>query len=191
MRLFVAIPLPEDIEQTLVTLTSGLREAVPSGVRWVPANNIHLTLKFLGEQPVGRRDVLCSVIERASGCSHPFSVSVGGLGCFPGLTRPRVLWVGLNDAQERLAQLQRELETGFGEIGIPREQRPFHPHLTIGRMKRDFSSHDQQELQAAIQAHGDRSIGRWVVQEIVLYQSDLRPQGAVYSRMGTFPLGGN
>lgn len=190
MRLFVAVPLPEGIEEQLEALIDELRQTVPSGVRWVPAKNIHLTLKFLGEQPVAVIRSISSVVAEAAAEHFSFPLAVGGLGCFPNPQRPRVLWVGLQDQTNQLSELQHRLEAGFEQMGIPLEQHRFHPHLTIGRVRKDASRSQQQALADAVRLGGAPSLGRFNANEIVLFQSDLRPQGAVYSRVETFSLGG-
>ena len=190
MRIFVAIPLTEDIRTRLMMEVERAKSVLSAGVRWVPYENIHLTLIFLGEQPVSKIPALKAVIHRAALSQRPFDLSIREIGSFPDLRRPRVFWIGVEETTGRLNSLQRALEEGFSALGIQPEGRPFHPHLTIARVKREVTKREQEQMRALPAAMGRVDLGSLHAHEIVLYRSELRPQGAVYNRIQSFPLVG-
>ena len=131
MRLFVAVNLPREERDRLYAETRVLREAgLP--VRWVAAESLHITLKFLGEVPEQRAGAVQAAVEEAATRHAPFTLSLGGIGAFRNLRRPRVVWLGIHGAPELLA-LQADVESALEPLGFVKEQRPFSPHLTLGR----------------------------------------------------------
>ncbi|MGD2251897.1 MAG: RNA 2',3'-cyclic phosphodiesterase [Anaerolineales bacterium] len=190
MRTFVAIPLPDLIHRKLADLIGQLKEATPGGsVRWVRAGGIHLTLKFLGE--LGQREVgeVSRLLKEVVPQVAPFVMDVTGLGCFPNLRRPRVIWVGIEESTGRLSKLQSRLEAGFDELGFEPEGRRFHPHLTLGRVRRGATPRDLQALRALLESETLRRLGEASVDQVCLFRSELRPTGAVYTRLTTARLG--
>lgn len=191
MRTFIAIELPDAIRGGLQREIDILR-TLPGGraVRWVSASGIHLTLKFLGEVAPSRIESIQGAMREAAAGPSPFEVSVRGLGVFPNSRRPRVVWVGVEDTSGHLARVQSELEDRLGKLGFEREDRSFHPHLTLGRVRRGASAIESQELGETLAGVVSPEIGSLSVVRLSLMRSDLRPTGAVYSRMGEAPLGG-
>ena len=176
MRLFIAIELPADLKMAL----GRLRMDIP-GARWVPMEQIHLTLAFLGE-------VDETTVERLTGKlakihAPGFKLCLSGTGCFPNRHRPRVLWVGL-EPEPRLNDLVASVRSAVLACGIPQEERPFSPHITLARLKlsppRDFD--------AFLDQHQKQKLPPFTVREFTLFQSRLTPQGAVHIPVRNFPL---
>ena len=176
MRLFLAVDLPAELRSRLEGLQRELRSLLPQA-RWVRPEGIHLTLKFLGEVAPERVEELCRCVAEALPRLAPWEVEARGLGAFPSLQRPRVVWVGVEDPSGRLFELQRRLERGLVPLGFPLE-RGFVPHLTLARVKGSAR---------ALPPRAD-GFGRLRVEEVVLFRSELRPEGARYSRLRAFPL---
>lgn len=189
MRAFVAIELPAVLRRALGQEISGLQERLgTSAIRWVSPEAVHLTLKFLGEidDRTARSisdtlDTLCANFVRTD-------YRIGILGSFPNPNRPRVIWIGVQEASGELLRLQAEVERGAAELGIQPEQRPFHPHLTLGRVKREASSSEMQTLAQELQKLQIGSLGEAALAGVSLMRSELSPTGAVYTRLHYAPL---
>ncbi|HYJ87373.1 MAG TPA: RNA 2',3'-cyclic phosphodiesterase [Pyrinomonadaceae bacterium] len=135
-RIFCAIELPQDVREKVLAHISRLRQAVPeANASWTRPDNIHLTLKFLGEIPQSRVDSLSMAAANASKGLECFPISVQGCGVFPTRGQPRVLWIGIEDLEGKLGDLYRGLEEECSKAGFKREERPFHPHLTLARLR--------------------------------------------------------
>ncbi len=190
VRSFVAIDLPPELRSRLGSLEKDLERRVPPGsVRWVRPEGIHLTLKFLGDvlpeglSPV--QEILAGAARRVTACC----VAVAGVGCFPNVRRPRVVWVGVENPTGELRRLQAEVEVGLERLGYPREERAFSPHLTLGRLRQEMGS-SASAVGAAVESSPAPSLGEVAVKAICLFRSELRPTGAVYTLQGEFPLEG-
>lgn len=185
LRTFVAVESPPALRSALLEVQSDLRQF---GVRarWVPPENIHLTLKFLGEIPAGHVASIGEALQAAARGRAPFALDAAGVGVFPGLRRPRVIWVGLADREGLLARLQAEVEERLYALRFPREPGRFRGHLTIGRFRAEGSPGPVAE--AAARWSG-RMIGPLAVRELVLFQSTLRPEGAEYTALAHLRLG--
>ncbi len=184
LRAFIAISLPEPVLQGIVTAQETLKRSGLK-IRWVRKEGIHLTLKFLGDIDRDSVEKISEAMERATGSFSPFTLWAEGIGVFPNLRRPRVAWVGLSGDIEILRALQRDLESQLSGLGFPKEKRPFKGHLTLGRVKGRL---DGIKLQEALEDLGDFRTESFTARSIVLFQSDLRPDGAVYSRLAEVPL---
>jgi 2'-5' RNA ligase len=158
-------------------------------VRWVRPDGIHLTLKFLGDVDRGRIDEVMAAIRSAATGRAPFRVAVGGVGCFPGPRRPRVVWVGVEDRSGVLTAIQADLEASLGRLGFPSEDRSFNAHLTLGRVRREVRPDEGARVGSLLVGSPKVSMGEVQVREITLFRSDLRPSGAVYTSLGAVPLG--
>jgi 2'-5' RNA ligase len=155
----------------------------PRTIRWVRPGGIHLTLKFLGDvNPADIQNVHQVILDTVPKFS-PFSFSVGGLGCFPNARRPRVIWVGVQEESGEMAALHGELEQAFAALGFERENRRFHPHLTLGRIRRGVGQAERRAVGEALGRVDDSSLGDVNVNEICLFRSQLKPSGAVYTRL--------
>jgi len=185
MRVFVAIPLSPECRDTLGAMQRALRET-GADVRWVPLPSIHLTLKFLGETDPAAVPALDRGLVREAGTLPPFRIRLGGLGAFPHPGRPRVVWCGLDGETGALDLLQRRVEAVCVRVGFPPEERPFRPHLTLGRVtgKRNLSL-----LVDCIKMGSDLE-ATLCVDRFHIYRSVLKPQGAVYTTLATISLTG-
>ena len=189
IRAFIAIELDESIKDGLTELQERLKGKVPRGsVRWVRPEGIHLTLKFLGDVPADQIGEITRALEKSCQGFAPFSLSCGGLGCFPTLKRPRVVWVGIQEETGTLAQLQKAIEENVAPLGYPTEKRKFSPHLTLGRVQRRVSSGDRRRLGELVGASEIGMLGQMEVRSVNLIRSDLRPSGAVYTRLAEVEL---
>ena len=164
-----------------------LRKLIEGDIRWVRPEGIHLTLKFFGDISGGDVANIATVVEKAAEEERPFSLAIGGAGVFPDPHRPRVLWLGMNGDVERLLAFQKGLEQALLQIGFPREQRPFRPHLTLGRIK---TSRGLIGLAGALEKGEEYTAGRFVASGLSLIQSELTPRGAVYTKLKWFPFAG-
>ncbi len=191
MRAFIAVELTAVILQRLASLAADLRARIPAGaVRWVDPGGIHLTLKFLGEVSTGQAEEIRGVIEAVAADQHAFKMRVRGLGCFPNLRSPRVVWVGVEPADASLDGLQAGLETGCEALGFGREARAFSPHLTLGRIRREVRREGIEALQAAVRQAGEVECGTMRVDRLHLIRSELKPSGPVYTVLSTSHLSG-
>lgn len=188
IRAFIAIELTAEIQKHLDEITSAFRRQLGSvPVRWVPAGNIHLTLKFLGDVSVANIKVLTDIMKTEVAGHRPFEVSVGGAGAFPNNHRPRVIWVGV-EAPSELGLIQSGVEAAMARLGYPREDRAFSPHLTLGRVSRNADSNDIHAISKALESNKVGFLGATCVREICLFRSDLQPSGAVYTKIFNAPL---
>jgi len=188
IRAFIAISLSSEIYKNLEKVLGDLRERLPgSPVRWVPAKNIHLTLKFLGDVSLTNQELVVKILQSEASHHAPFEVSVGDLGAFPSIHRPRVVWVGVK-APPELQSLQHGIEAETSRLGYAREDREFSPHLTLGRVSRNATSQDVQRISEVLSSAKVGYLGAVRVQAVNLYRSDLNPQGAVYTQVFSAPL---
>jgi len=193
IRAFIAVELDAELKATLAQVQAGLRDQVPPrSVRWVRPDGIHLTLKFLGDTPPDKVEAIQAALARAAGEVEPFTFSVSGVGCFPDLRRPRVVWLGLHEPAGALTRLWKAIEAHVAPLGFPTEGRPFSPHLTLGRLNRDASTADARQVGQAVTASAPGLAAihdEMAVRAVGLIKSDLRPGGAVYTRLFEAELG--
>ena len=184
MRAFIAIELPDEIKAALRETQQKLRQ---SGLkaRWVRTENIHLTLKFIGEIAPQKVEAISAAMKAVTDRHAPFTLSAAALGVFPGLKKARVLWAGLSEEVAELIALQRELDTALGDCGFEPEKRPFRGHLTLARFRGRV---DPGKLQTSLSELGGVQFGQWTVDRLVLFESDLRPSGPIYTQQATHPL---
>jgi 2'-5' RNA ligase len=185
MRAFIAFELPPEITRLAADLQAQLQRQGLK-MRWVRPGNIHLTLRFLGEIPSEQSTAVAQAMGAAVVGSAPIQLSAQGMGVFPGLRKPRVLWIGLGGEAERLGQLAARLETELAPLGIPREERPFKAHLTLARIQ---TAVDAARLQSALESCGGYAPRPFPAAEMVLFKSDLRPQGPMYTPLARAALG--
>ena len=184
MRTFIAIAIPDDCKKLLDRLQHPLRDS-GADVRWTSIDNIHLTLKFLGEVDPA---TIPGLVERLGGVVAPqvrFSLRLHGVGGFPDLRHPRVIWCGIEGDIERLKLLQAGIESACAQAGFPVEPRPFQPHLTLGRVRGKRNLHRLLDCIRMIDDHE----GTFEVREIGLYQSTLTPHGSIYKMLAALVLG--
>lgn len=190
MRAFIAVSIPDEVKRKLQEESNRLSDLLCGGqVRWVRTDGIHLTLKFLGEISNDNLGKFRQVLEKEVERNPFFTLRVGGFGCFPNIRRPRVLWIGITEENGTLTRVQSTIEEKLVPLGIEKEGRPFHPHLTLGRVRRNISMSELTELQDAVKEFVVGQIGHFEVSELHLIRSILRPSGAEYSSLGDYPLG--
>jgi 2'-5' RNA ligase len=175
MRVFVAIPLPSELKAKLATLQQEFRQSALHAT-WVREASFHVTLKFLGEIHPERLQAIVTSMRETAQRYRPFDVMLRGVGVFPNELRPRVLWVGLHGGV--LGQLQRELEEHLALQGYPADERPYHPHLTLARVKQ---VRQHRDFLTCINKYRDTEVGPFTVDCLELLESQLHPTGANYS----------
>lgn len=188
LRAFIAIDLPTQTQESIEKQTARLRQALGDDlVRWVPAQNMHLTLKFLGNVAASHVDFLKQTLAQIAVSQSPFDLQVGGIGSFPTLKRPRVLWIGIH-APAALASLQRSIEAGATRLGYEKEERSFSPHLTLGRVRQTADAKSLQRISETMTATQLGNIGAARVDSVHLYKSDLHSDGSIYTKIFSVPL---
>lgn len=189
VRAFVAIELDGEIQAALGGLQRRLKKAPLARLgRWVAPESIHLTLKFLGDVPVDRLAELEAALQRACEGVAPFDIALFGLGCFPNLRRPRVVWVSVEERSGVLKRLQSAVERELARAGFRPEGGDFTPHLTLARIRDRARSRERAELGAWIGQQCVPEGARMRVSRVSLMRSVLGPGGAVYSRLCEAPL---
>ncbi len=188
IRAFIAIDIPDAIQQKLNEITTRLQSLDQTkAVRWVAARNIHLTLKFLGEVSQTNLELLTEIIQAEAIKHRPFELEVGELGAFPSIRRPRVIWIGIHAPQELLT-LQHGVEAETIRLGYAAEERPFSPHLTLARISHNASPEDVRCIGEILATQKVGILGKVNVTRVVLFRSDLRPGGAIYTPLFNAPL---
>ena len=188
VRLFVAVELPDAVKIELDRLVQALKAADTGGLRPVRPEGIHLTLKFLGDVESERVDAVAEALSISAAQHSPFRLELGQAGAFPNLRRPRVLWVGVDGDMEALASLQADVEGELENAGFARDNRDFHPHLTLARV-RDGSR--PASVRRAAELLIDTSFARGAdipVESVSLMRTELRPDGAIHQRVVSIPL---
>ncbi len=181
LRAFVGVPLDAAVAARLCAVRD---EFAGGTVRWIPAENLHLTLKFLGDVEEARVFSIRAALRDALTDDTGFGIAASGVGVFPDSRRPRVLWVGL--ASPELARLAGRVERALEPLGFERSSAPFRPHVTIGRWHRTKSRSDG--LRAELARWREHSFGEFRIDAVTLFRSTLRPEGAVYDPLEVFPL---
>lgn len=186
MRCFVAIPLPAEVKARVGAVeVEARRRCGDADVRWTAPASLHLTLKFLGNVAPERLSAVRDGLDRVVGGVRLPVLSLAGLGAFPQPRRARVLWLGVTDGAAALVDLAAAMDQGLAALGFEPEPRPFTPHLTLGRVRAPRGGAD---LRGALAACGDATAGSWKPEAVVLYESSLRPGGAVHEARAVWPL---
>ena len=181
VRAFIAVDPPQEARDALARAIDRLQMGGVSGVRWVKPEAIHLTLKFLGEVDPALFDKVSGAMERAAQGMLPFTLALSEIGAFPSHVNPRVIWVGLTGGLESLRELHRRIDQEMYSTGdFPREDRPFTPHLTLGRMRERVPAEERRQAGKAIAGVDLETDVSWQVGEVNLIQSTLTSSGAVY-----------
>lgn len=188
IRAFIAIELPHEIQgrlQEVIHHNQNVLQGVP--IRWVPSENIHLTLKFLGDVSETSLEMLTDIL-RTEVSQHPnFELSVGGSGAYPSDNRPRVLWIGVEATQD-LFVLQKGIASEMEKLGYIQERRPFSPHLTLGRVGRYVSKNELNRISRMLESHKIGFLGVARVKGVCLFKSELKKTGAEYTKLFETPL---
>jgi RNA 2',3'-cyclic 3'-phosphodiesterase len=182
IRAFVAVTLSKSVIDEIAKIYLLLRES-KGDIRWTRVESLHLTLKFLGDIEHKQVEPILGALDKLMGTRPPLHLVAQGLGIFPNSKRPRVLWVGLKG--EGLIELVEAIETSLLPLDFPPEAREFTPHLTLGRIR---SSRGWDRVFALMKEHENMVFGESMVKEVTLYQSTLRPDGAIYTALGSIPF---
>lgn len=185
IRAFLAIDLPASLRPVLSRAQEELKKS-GADVRWVPPGNIHLTLKFFGNITEAQVEAIAEAARRVAAGQTPFTLALTGAGAFPSPKNPRVVWLGVGGDLDTVRDFHRRLEAAFAALGFPPEDRPFAPHLTLGRVK---SPVGRLALTHCLATLPPPEASPFQVQEIVLFRSNLSPQGATYLPLKIIRLG--
>lgn len=183
IRSFIAIELPQDVKKGLAKLIGELARAEHPFVKWVNPEGVHLTLKFLGNIPFKQVDEISKAIEEAAQEILPFHLEVSGLGVFPNLKQPRVLWVGIKGEIDNLLKLQQNVDSALAPLGFAKEKRPFTPHLTLARLRERASPEERKSFGELVMSTSFEGSYPLEVETVSLMRSQLAPEGAIYTRL--------
>ena len=194
MRLFIALDIDEAIRERITRFVEGV-SGFALDARWMKPESLHLTLKFIGEQPEAAVERIKSALRTIA--IEPAEIHFRGYGFFPTAKSPRVFWIGI-DAGPQLATLAAAIDDQTASLGIPKEARPFSPHLTLARgsggpgsprrMKADTPNRIFQRLQEKLSTRSTPEFGTMTPREFFLYQSHLSPKGSKYTKLASFDL---
>ena len=184
MRLFIAIELPEDIKDEIVEIEEELRTFWSA--KWVERDNIHLTLKFLGEIEDGRIEEVKRIVSETSQMNYRLSLNLENIGGFPNLKKPRIIWIGVREVEKRVVNIMENLEEKFIKFGIEPERKKKTPHITIGRIKGYLGKYSEKESKVIDGLIYKSRIFR--VESISVIKSVLTPKGAIHTVIKQYPL---
>jgi RNA 2',3'-cyclic 3'-phosphodiesterase len=184
--MFIGIGLPDECRDAIFRVISPLREGA-GPVSWTRAENLHLTLKFLGEVPESRVEELGGMMSEAAVESRPFDLFLEGAGGFPSMSSPRILWVGVREPLDPVRKLHQNMEDVLYGGGFPREGRAYHPHVTVGRVRKRIIGRQVERISAALVG---KRFGIAHAGSYRLYESRLSPSGAVHTVLRDVPFGG-
>lgn len=187
MRLFLALNVAPPLRQAMHDAAAPLREAAPAEVRWTPAEKIHLTLRFLGEQPEDVPERLAQALAPALATQRPIDLELRGIGAFPAMKRPRVIWIGVRP-EPRLELLHHDVEVACERLGFELEGRPFRPHLTLGRARPGAQGDLGSRLATARRTIELREWAR--VEAVDVMRSELGAEGSRYAVVHRVRMGG-
>ncbi len=187
IRAFLAVEPPEDVLQTVIRMQEKLKREISGRLSWTRPGGQHLTLKFFGDISTDDVEQISEIVRNHLQSDWALNLKIEKLGVFPDARKPRVLWCGTSGDVEKLVNLQKELDSDFDAIGFPKEDRPFRAHLTLARIK---DPREVSGVNEALTKHTTFSAGEFAVRELILFQSKLTPQGAIYTRLATFPSAG-
>ena len=185
MRCFIAVDLTPELKRPLINLLRGLPRS--RDVRWCTENQLHITLKFLGEVGEAQIPDICDAITAAAAEITPFPIHLGKLGCFPLPHNPRVLWCGIEDQSGGCAGWVELADPLMSELGFQPESRAFTPHITLGRSKSRTGSAQMREI---LENGAELPSEEMTVRQVILFESQLLPRGARYTPVATIRLGG-
>ena len=185
LRTFVAIETGQEVHDTTSKLITNLCRS-RAQVKWATPEKLHLTLKFLGDVPPTEISGICNAVQRAAVGKKPFQLNCHGAGAFPDSKRPRTVWIGVREPSEAIRALQNSVDEELQKLGFPTERRRFQPHVTIGRVRAGGSA--MLDLGRLIDQYAEFEVGQILVEEIVVFSSDLGPQGPEYTPLSRVKL---
>jgi 2'-5' RNA ligase len=187
LRTFVAVEIAEPVRRAAAKMVDQLRSA-SADVTWVAPHNMHLTVKFLGDVGTEKIPQVCETVARAVAGVEPFDLEIRGLGAFPNAARPRTIWLGLGSGQQALAALAERIESALEKLGFAREDRAFHGHLTLGRVRRPSPA--LAAVSQLLKDSADAEFGHTPIHEVVVFSSQLSPAGPTYEALARANLSG-
>ena len=190
VRSFIAIPVPDEGIQALQAVIHDFDAEIGRHMRWVRPEGIHLTLKFMGNIPAGMVDRVLADLPTVTAKFSPFKVGISGFGAFPNLRQPRVLWGGLDGDLAILASMQLAVDDAVGNLGLPKEQRDFSPHLTLGRVRREVTDGQLRKIGEVVSAAKLAAPPSWTASAVNLMRTELDPAGSRHYLVGTARIGG-
>ncbi len=186
IRTFIAVETPPEVRARAVTLIGHLAPT-PANVRWVEEENLHWTVKFLGEVPSNDISEICDAVAGAIAELKPFEIEVAGAGAFPTAARPRTVWIGVSRGEPQFVELHDAIDAALGELGFRSENRRFRPHMTLGRVRR--SPQGIRELADMMAGQSEFEAGKMQVDEVAVFASHLDRNGPRYQALAHLPLG--
>ncbi len=191
VRVFVAVEVPESVKAHVADVQQRLRRQPATAiVRWVDPRLGHITVKFLGDVEVGRLPAVTQALAEVARSNQPFDATLGELGVFPNIVRPRVLWLGVSDENGAFRRLARAVDRALVALGFAPEQRgPFVPHVTVGRVHRRATAAERKALGDLVGRIEVPTGHHLAVDHVVLMRSVLTPQGPIYTPLSRHPLG--
>lgn len=189
VRAFVAVELSEEVRENAGRIADQLQQA-GQGVKWVAPENMHLTLKFLGNVPEELLPRVSDALTDSTRNFGPIELTVGGVGSFPPKGKPRVIWLGVSGQTKRLTQVAGLIDTALETVGFTPENRPYSAHLTLGRIKggRKKKGGGDTNWRLILPDYAGVEVGDLTVSEVVLFKSDLTPEGPIYTALERFGL---
>tara|TARA_B100001250_G_scaffold165625_1_gene142564 strand:+ start:1515 stop:2093 length:579 start_codon:yes stop_codon:yes gene_type:complete len=184
VRTFLSIPIINDIKSKKNMLYSTLEES-NSTINWVKNSNLHLSVKFIGQTPESSIDEIIECVSKITSSIKPFSVEVSGTGCFPTITRPKTLWLGVSGEVKSLMNMVKEIENKLFKIGFSKEKKEFIPHITVARIS--YPQNVIPDINIFLKSSYD--VIDLEIDRVQFFSSELLPNGAIYSLLKTFPLG--
>lgn len=186
IRTFIAVEVDPAIRRATVELIDQLRKA-DANVKWVEPDNLHLTLKFLGDVAADDVAQVCDAVQKAVAEVPPFELEIRGAGAFPNTRRPQTIWIGAGDGETQMADLAERVELGLKKFGFRRDTRRYRVHLTLGRLRDGRGAHELGQL---LQQFTEFQAGRMPVEEVIIFSSQLQRTGPIHEAMGRAHLGG-
>ena len=190
MRVFTAIEIPPEIKTALLETQRDFKK-LDIDVKWVEPQNIHLTLKFLGEINQGQSESIITVLDGIVQNKNTYKIGLGEVGIFPNISSPRIIWIGLEDGIGETKQIFLETEAGLKELGFGKEERIFSPHITLGRIRSFKNKHLLKEMVSCKNNRLKESPLEFFAGGITLFSSTLTPKGPIYEPIKKFTLRNN
>jgi len=190
IRSFVAIPVSDVGIQALEGVVKILDPEIGRHIRWVRPEGIHVTLSFMGDIPVATAENILELLPGVTAGFRPFELAISGLGAFPNLRCPRVLWAGLAGELEMLSELRSAVEDAVGRLGLPKEQRPFSPHLTLGRLRREVTDGQFRKIGEVMSTAEPPSASPWTAGIVSMMRTELDSAGSRYYLVGSAAMVG-
>jgi len=184
IRTFVGVQLQPPARKRALKLIGKLQKS-EANARWITADEMHITLSFLGDTIDTMVPKVCQAVDQAAQDASPFNLSIAGVGAFPDIARPRVAWLGVGEGVDHLTALHRKLETLIRALGVQTDGRRYNPHMTIGRIRGR-----NQPLTELLEKHADATAGESLVTEAVVFSSSMEKSGPVYAIMHRAKLSG-